>query len=216
MKQSEWLNYFSSKFDSVEVNATFYRLPKPDYVAHWAAQTTQDFLFAVKGSRYLTHMKRMRETGEAVDRFFDLVSLLGDKLGPVLWQLPPTMECDLDRLAAFAGALPAAYRHAFEFRHPSWYSQEVYDVLERAGAALCIPDHPDLPGEIRLTAGWTYLRLHYGDGRGGSYTGEELRRWAQLIEGYNNDGVDVYAYFNNDQEGFAVANAAELAGMLEF
>lgn len=182
---------------------------------HWYAQTPPEFLFAVKGSRYLTHMKRLRDTGEAVDRFFDLVSLLGDKLGPVLWQLPPTMAIDIDVLAAFAGALPAGFRNAFEFRHASWYVPEVYDVLERAGAALCIPDHPRLPGENVLTADWTYLRLHYGGGEGGNYTRQQLQDWAVLIKGFKNDGIDVFAYFNHDEEGYAVANAAELAGMLK-
>lgn len=171
-------------------------------------------MFSLKGSRYLTHMKRLGETGEALDRFFDLVKLLGEKLGPLLWQLPPTMERDDDRLAAFAGALPAAYRHAFEFRHPSWYCQEIYDVMERAGAALCIPDHPRLPGETVLTTDWTYMRFHYGDGAAGRYTGAELEKWAGLISGFSRDGIDVHAYFNNDQGGCAIENAAELKRLL--
>lgn len=145
-----------------------------------------------------------------MDRFFDLMDHLGEKLGPVLWQLPPQMRRDDDRLGRFAGALPAGHRHAFEFRHPGWFCQEVYDILERAGAALCIPDHPDLPAEQVLTADWTYLRFHHGNGASGNYTEAELGRWAGAIKGFTRDGIDVFAYFNNDWEGYAVENALRL------
>lgn len=212
LRQQDWLGYYASRFDTVEINATFYRLPRPQYVDRWHEATPDGFLFAVKGSRFLTHIKRLGETGESLDRFFDLVSRLKEKAGPVLWQLPPRMGRDDDRLAAFAGALPGGWRHAFEFRNPDWYAPGVYEILERAGAALCIPDHPDYPCEVKLTADWTYIRLHYG-AAGGCYDGEELKEWAARIRGFVSGGADVYVYFNNDGNGYALKNALELRAM---
>lgn len=213
LKQHDWLEFYSRNFSTVEINATFYRLPKFEYVENWAAAVPDDFIFAVKGSRYLTHIKRLGLTGESLDRFFDLMAGLGGKAGPVLWQLPPKMKRDDDRLAAFAGALPGGWRHAFEFRHPSWFTNEVYDILERAEAALCIADHPDRPREDVLTAGWTYLRLHYGEAEG-CYSQRQLESWANRIHDWSAEGAGVYVYFNNDWQGYALENARELAGLL--
>lgn len=209
LKQAEWLKFYSGSFNTVEINATFYRLPRPEYVKRWAEQTPGGFLFSIKGSRYLTHIKRLGDTGESVDRFFDLAKLLAEKAGPVLWQLPPSMKRSDDRLAAFAGALPEGWRHTFEFRHESWFCQEVYDILDRAGAALCIPVHPELPREVVLTAGWTYFRFHFG-GDDGLFTAKELGKWAGVMHGFVDEGADIYAYFNNDWQGFALRNAREL------
>ncbi|MHB1361279.1 MAG: DUF72 domain-containing protein [Thermoleophilia bacterium] len=213
MKQAEWLTFYAQSFDTVEINTTFYRLPKPEYVENWAASVPEGFLFAVKGSRYLTHVKRLGDTGEPVERFFDLMSRFGEKAGPILWQLPPQMKLDGDRLAAFVSALPGGWRHAFEFRHPSWFCGEVYDILERAGAALVIGDHPDRPREVILTAGWTYLRFHYGEEEG-RYSSDQLQRWAGRIRDLTAEGADFYIYFNNDWRGYAINNARELGRML--
>lgn len=213
LKQSEWLKFYAGNFDTVEINATFYRLPKPEYVANWAGAVPEGFLFAVKGSRFLTHIKRLGETGEPVDRFFDLMGRLGKKAGPVLWQLPPQLRRDDDRLAAFAGNLPGGWRHAFEFRHPSWFCRDVYDILERAEAALCIGDHPDWPREVMLTANWTYLRFHFGKDEG-RYSRGQLENWAGRIQDLASQGADVFAYFNNDWQGYALENARELRGLL--
>ncbi len=213
LRQSEWLEFYAGVFDTVEINATFYRLPKPEYVDGWRRAVPGNFLFSVKGSRYLTHVKRLGENGEPVDRFFDLVGRLRKKGGPVLWQLPPSFKRNDDRLAAFAGDLPGGWRHTFEFRHPSWFNAEVYDILERAGAGLCIPDHPDIPAERVLTAGWTYIRFHYGKDDG-SYTRRQLGQWAGRIRDFIQSGADVYAYFNNDLMGYAVQNAGQLKKML--
>lgn len=209
VKQSDWLEYYSRFLPTVEVNATFYRLPRAEHVTRWRDEVPDDFIFAIKGSRYLTHTKRLGDFGEPLDRFMDLVALLGSKGGPVLWQLPPSMERDDDRLAAFAGALPGDRRHAFEFRHPGWYCQAVYDILDNAGAALCIPDHPERHRELVLTAPWTYNRLHHS-GKDGLYSAAEVSKWGAIIDGYARDGIDVYAYFNNDQNGFGIRNAREL------
>ena len=213
LPQKAWLEFYSQSFDTVEINSTFYRLPKQEYVDNWADATPEGFMFAVKGSRYLTHLKRLGDTGEPLDRFFDLLGRLGGKAGPVLWQLPPQFGRDDDRLAAFAGALPGGWRHAFEFRNPEWFCPEVYEILERAGVALCFGDHPERPQELVLTAGWTYLRFHYGkdDGR---YTQAQLEEWSGYINNLRDEGVDVYAYFNNDAHGYALENGETLRGLL--
>ncbi len=213
MKQPDWLSFYSGNFNTVEINATFYRLPKPEYVDNWAAAVPEDFIFSVKGSRYLTHIKRLGDTGEPLDRFFDLIARLGSKAGPVLWQLPPQLKRSDDRLAAFAGALPGGWRNVFEFRHPSWFCPEVYGILERAGAALCIGDHPDWPQDITLTAGWTYLRFHFGEDEG-RYTEGQLQLWAERIGKFASEGADVFIYFNNDWNAHAIVNARDLLGML--
>lgn len=213
LKQSAWLGFYSGNFDTVEINATFYRLPKPEYVDNWAGAVPGRFRFALKGSRFLTHIKRLGDTGESLDRFFDLMSRLGTRAGPVLWQLPPQMKRDDDRLAAFATALPGGWRHAFEFRHESWFCREVYDILERAGAALCIGDHPDRPRDVLLTASWTYLRFHFGED-GGRYTRRQLEEWAERIRRFAAEGAHAFIYFNNDWQGYALENARDLRALL--
>lgn len=209
LKQSAWLEFYSRTFDSVEINVTFYRLPKPEYVTNWDRAVPEDFLFSVKGSRYLTHIKRLGETGEPLDRFFDIMDLLGEKAGPILWQLPPAMKRNNDRLAAFAGALPSGRRHVFEFRHESWYCQEVYDILDNAGAALCVPVRPEIKSDIVQTAPWMYFRFHCGE-EGGLFTTREIKKWAVALRQFKDAGADIYAYFNNDWQGFALRNAQEL------
>ena len=213
LRQADWLSFYADTFDTVEINATFYRLPKPGYVDSWADSVPEGFLFAVKGSRYLTHVKRLGDTGEPVERFFDLIGRLGEKAGPVLWQLPPQMKRDDDRLAAFAGSLPGGWRHAFKFRHPSWFCSEVREILERSNSALVIGDHPELPRELALTADWTYIRFHYGED-GGRYSEAELVKWAGRIRELTAGGEDAFIYFNNDWQGHALENARELASML--
>lgn len=179
----------------------------------WGQVTPADFLFAVKGSRYLTHVKRLTAAGEPVGRLIGLVSRLRQKAGPILWQLPPQMKRNDDRLASFVSTLPPGGRHAFEFRHPSWFCQTVYEILAGAGAALCLADPSPQPLELTLTAGWTYLRLHHGDEEG-SYSEAALSDWAGRIGSWAREGIDVYAYFNNDQQGFAPANARRLRELL--
>ena len=196
-------------FDTVEVNATFYRLPTQKAVAGWVRQTPPDFVLAVKASRYLTHIKRLTGLDDGVPRFLERLEPLVEtpKMGPVLWQLPATFRRDDERLGSALEALPPG-RHCFEFRHASWFTDEVYALLRRHGAALVIGDAPDRPFQTHeLTADWTYLRFHYGRrGRNGNYSRRELDTWAQRIERWR-EAVDVHAYFNNDWEGFAVENA---------
>jgi len=202
-----WLEHYATLFDTVEVNATFYRLPTRKAVAGWAEQSPAGFLFAVKGSRYLTHIRRLRDTGRGVDRFYDPLAPLieAKKLGPVLWQLPANFHRDDERLAEFLDGLPAG-RHTLEFRHESWFAPDVYTLLRERGAALTIGDHPERSFQTHeRTAGWTFVRFHYGRGRDGNYSRRQLEEWRNRIVQWRRR-IDVYAYFNNDWQGFAVAN----------
>jgi uncharacterized protein YecE (DUF72 family) len=214
---SRWLEHYATLFDTVEVNSTFYRLPKRESVARWVEQTPGDFVFSVKASRYLTHIRRLTDLGGGVERFYARIEPLArtPKMGPVLWQLPASFHRDDERLRNALAGLPDG-RHAFEFRHESWFTPEVYDLLRARGAALVIGDHPERRFQAHeLTADWTFLRFHYGSrGRNGNYSERELEKWAERIEGLR-DRADVYAYFNNDWEGFAVRNALRLKELLD-
>ena len=204
-----WLEYYARHFNTVEVNATFYRLPKRDVVANWVETSPAEFLFVVKMSRYITHLKRLLDLDAGVRRFYERIEPLvrSPKLGPVLWQLPANFWRDDKRLAGALAKLPPG-RHCFEFRHESWFAPEVYELLRSRGAALVIGDDPRRPFQTHeLTADWTYIRFHSGSrGRRGNYSETELEEWAQRIDHWRCDH-DVYAYFNNDREGFAIKNA---------
>jgi uncharacterized protein YecE (DUF72 family) len=212
-----WLEHYARVFDTVEVNATFYRLPSKTSVARWAAETPPGFLFAVKASRYLTHVKRLRDLGLGLERYYDrLEPLVGTpKLGPVLWQLPATFRRDDERLGAALAALPAG-RHCFEFRHASWFAEPVYELLRAHDAALVIGDRPevlDFQAHV-FTTDWTYVRFHYGSrGRRGNYSARELEEWAARFRDWRQE-VEILAYFNNDWEGFALRNAQDLDALL--
>jgi uncharacterized protein YecE (DUF72 family) len=203
-----WLEHYAQLFDTVEINNTFYRLPNVSAVRGWVEGSPQDFVFSVKMSRYLTHIRRLGGLETGVPLFYDRIVPLASssKLGPVLWQLPPTFKRNDERLSAALELLPEG-RHCFEFREPSWYADDVYALLRDHGVALVIPDSPKYPFRtLELTADWTFLRFHHGSrGWRGNYSRSELEEWAQRIETWRRE-VDVYAYFNNDWEGFAVAN----------
>jgi uncharacterized protein YecE (DUF72 family) len=206
------LERYAELFDTVEVNATFYRLPKRETVADWVDQVPGDFRFAVKSSRYLTHMKRLREIADSVARFWEPLEPLrrARRMGPVLWQLPENFRRDDDLLAAALDVLPPA-RHCFEFRHPSWFTAAVWELLEERGASLAIGDDKRRPlPEARPVGELAYLRLHYGSrGRDGNYSSAELDRWRRRIAAWRSRR-EVFAYLNNDWRGFAPANALEL------
>ncbi len=216
MPASRWLEHYATLFDTVEVNSTFYRLASPDAVARWVQTTPPDFVFALKASRYLTHVKQLRDIGLGVQRFHAAIGpLVGTpKLGPVLWQLPERFERDDERLAGALRALPAG-RHCFEFRHPSWFAEDVYALLREHRAALVIGDHPERPFQAHeLTTSWTYVRMHCGrHGGSGSYSDGELEVWRQRLAGWRSS-VEVFVYFNNDWEAFAVRNARRLRQQL--
>jgi uncharacterized protein YecE (DUF72 family) len=213
-----WLQRYASCFDTVEVNNTFYRLPLRSSVQTWVTQTPPDFVFSIKGSRYLTHIKRLTDLGTGLARFYERIDPLvrSPKLGPVLWQLPPTFRRDDDRLARALAALPPG-RHCFEFRHASWFVEPVYELLRAHDAALVIGDRPEVKSfqTFELTTSWTFVRFHYGSrGRRGNYSHGELEEWARRFEEWSDD-VEILAYFNNDWEVFAVRNALWLKHRLE-
>lgn len=210
--QSRWLERYAEAFDTVEVNGTFYRLAKRETVSRWVEQTPDGFLFAVKASRYLTHMRRLRGIGQGVARFWEPLEPLREagRLGPVLWQLPESFERDDDLLAAALDLLPPA-DHCFEFRHPSWFAAPVRELLAERGASLALGDDPRRPlPEARPAGRLAYLRLHYGArGRGGNYSDAELGRWRRRVAAWR-ARREVFVYLNNDWKGFAPANARTL------
>ena len=214
---SRWLGYYAGQFDTVELNATFYRLPRVTAVQRWVEQTPDDFVFAVKMSRYVTHVKRLRDLPPSLELFYSRIAPLvaTPKLGPVLWQLPPTFRRDDDRLAQTLEQLPQG-RHAFEFRHPSWFVPEVTELLRAYGVALVIADRPEIRSfqTHELTTDWAFVRFHWGTrGRRGNYSETELKEWADRIRGWPVSCS--YIYFNNDWEGFAPRNALLLRRFLE-
>jgi uncharacterized protein YecE (DUF72 family) len=210
---SRWLERYAGVFGTVEVNNTFYRLPNRDAVARWAEQTPPGFVFAVKASRYMIHVKRLREVGERVKPFYERIEPLVEagKLGPVVWQLPPNFRRDDERLAEALKSLPPG-RHCFEFRHESWFVPEVEELLRAHQVALVIGDHPERPFQTHtFTADWTLVRFHFGRrGRRGNYSATELEEWRRRIARWRSRH-EVFAYFNNDWQGHAVRNARTLA-----
>lgn len=207
-----WLARYAQVFSTLELNTTFYRLPTAETVDHWRAVTPPRFLFAVKGSRFLTHMKRLTETGTGLDRFFSLVRRLGKKLGPVLWQLPPQMnQPDLPRLENFLSHLPRDVRHVFEFRHPVWYLADVGELLDCYGAAFCEHDLVQASPPF-VTGGFRYLRFH---GATAKYAGRYRRRALRRVaENLHTSRCEAFVYFNNDLYGHAVRDALDLLKLL--
>jgi len=208
LPKREWFRFYSQSFGTVEVNNTFYNLPSAEVFDNWRRQAPRGFCYTLKFSRYGTHIKRLRQPRQTIELFLERAGRLGELLGPILVQLPPRWKPDVGRLAAFLEATPAGQRWAVEFRDGRWLCQEVYDLLSRHNAALCvhdlIEDHPRV-----VTADWVYLRFH-GVHYGGSYSSQALTAVAREVKGHLEAGLDVYAYFNNDAEGYAVANAMSL------
>jgi uncharacterized protein YecE (DUF72 family) len=210
----EMLPFFAEHFDTVEINNTFYNLPSEGAVENWRDLVPDGFLFAVKASRYITHMKNLLEPEEPLSTFLSRVGLLEDKLGPILFQLPPRWNVNVDRLRDFSRHLPEHQRYTFEFRDQSWYSDEVFALLEEEGYALCLHDDPDAPAPERITAGWTYVRFHgRRKGHDARYSEEEMAAWAEKVTSWADEGLDVYCYFNNDVAGYALENARQLKEM---
>jgi uncharacterized protein YecE (DUF72 family) len=205
------LAFYARHFQTVEINATFYRLPEPATVLHWKKQTPASFRFAVKASQFITHMKKLKDPQASLPPFLTAIEGLGKKCGPVLFQLPPHWHVNLDRLTAFLKALPAGYRYAFEFRERSWYDDRVFTTLADYAAALCIHDLAGCQSPVVTTADFIYLRLHGPDDPyRGKYGKAALRPWAGLFARWNAQGRDVYTYFNNDEKAHAIADALAL------
>ncbi len=212
VRQAAWLEHYAARFQVVEVNNAFYRLPEASTFAAWAARTPDDFVVVVKASRYLTHVKRLADTAEPVARFVDRAQHLGRKLGPVLLQLPPNLAADLDRLEQTLRAFPDHMRLAVEFRHPSWFTDETREVLSRHDAAFCLADSPRRTTPVWRTASWGYLRLH--EGRASPhpcYGRQALRTWAERLADQWEPDEEVFVFFNNDGVACAVRDAAMFA-----
>jgi uncharacterized protein YecE (DUF72 family) len=215
--QKRWLEHYADRFDTVESNSAFYRLPDEKTFEDWARRTPEDFVWAVKMSRYLTHIRRLRAPEEPVARFLDNARGLGDKLGPVLLQLPPNLKADLDALDDTLRRIGSRARVAVEFRHDSWFGDETRALLAEHGAALCLADRSSKPvSPLWRTADWGYVRLHEGSatphpcyGRGA------LETWAQRLAEMWGAGAEVFVYFNNDTRGCALANARSFARAVE-
>lgn len=208
---SRMLAFYLEHFDTVEVNNSFYHLPAPATFENWKAASPPGFLFAVKGSRFITHMKKLKDPEPSSQKFFDAVAGLGRKLGPILWQLPPFWQVNTERLDEFLAVLPRRRRYAFEFRNETWFTEEVNAILRRRKAAFCIYDFDYRQSPRTVTADWVYVRLHGPDGKyAGSYSDDALKEWARQFEAWSREGRDVYCYFDNDQAGYAVQNALRL------
>ena len=215
IKKSVWLEFYSRHFTTVELNNTFYRLPSEATFNNWYNATPDDFVFAVKSSRFITHIKKLKDTHEAVGNFMSRAALLREKLGPVLYQLPPGRHRDDELLEAFLTNLPPGYKHVLEFRHESWLVDEVYDILRRYRAGICVFDMPDLSCPLLATTNFAYIRFHGKDSLYAScYSDAELADWAENIKMLAHNLEAVYIYFNNDVRGFALKNAETIRNLL--
>ncbi len=216
LPQKKWLEFYAEYFSTVELNVTFYRLPKKEVFQGWYKRTPKKFLFSVKGSRFITHIKRLKDCREPVSLLLDRASSLKEKFGILLWQLPPRFTFQKERLEEFCvllSTLPRSklLRHAFEFRDPSWYCHEAFRILEDFRFAFCMAHGSGLPFIEKITSNIIYLRLHGGEVLYGSnYSEKELKQWAGKIQGWGKKNKTVFVYFNNDAYGFAVKNALAL------
>lgn len=212
---SRMLAFYGQRFDSVELNNSFYHLPSEQAFAGWRDGTPAGFCFAVKANRYLTHMKKLKDPAPGLARFLPRAGVLGAKLGPILFQLPPRWHVNVERLATFLAALPARHRYSFELRDPSWHVPPVFAALRRHNAAFCIYDLEGFQAPIQVTADFVYVRLH-GPTRayGGCYSADALRAWARRVRRWAATGLRVFVYFDNDEAAYAVRNARELVRLV--
>ncbi|MDI6689116.1 MAG: DUF72 domain-containing protein [Actinomycetota bacterium] len=219
--QRKWLEFYAQHFDTVELNVSFYRLPKRKVFEGWRNRTPNNFIFAVKGSRFITHVKKLAGCEDPLKLFFDNASGLKEKLGIVLWQLPPGLHMNEERLEEFCGLLAQNEiarntRHAFEFRHKSWFCDEIYELLSKYNFSLCVAHSNRWPFVEISTADFVYLRFHGGEILYGSnYSDGELKGWSSEAKKWLHEGRDIYAYFNNDAYGFAVYNALKLRELIQ-
>ena len=211
IKKKDWFGYYSEHYDTVELNNTFYHLPKASTFEKWAAESPAGFVFCVKANRYITHVKKLNEPGQSVGKFMERAYKLGEKLGPILYQLPPNLHINVDKLRKFLEVLPEWVENFFEFRHASWFCDEVYGILDDFGAGFCIHDLVDGWCEKIVTGGKIYLRFHGASGKyEGAYSDEELESWAKWIKSMRGRVEHIYAYFNNDANAEAINNSKTL------
>lgn len=212
---NKMLAFYAEHFQTVELNNSFYHLPSAKSFETWRETTPDKFIFAVKGSRFITHMKKLKDPKLATERFFAPAENLEAKLGPILFQLPPRWRVNPERFATFLDVLPREHRYAFEFREPSWFTEEIYGLLRKHNAALCLYHMTGYDSPPEITADFIYIRFHGTESTYfGSYSDDALWSWATRIKKWRGDSKDVYAYFNNDPDAHAVRNAKTLRQML--
>ncbi len=220
IKQSNWLNFYSKHFNSVEINMSFYRFPLPSMLSSWYKKTPKDFTFTLKANRLITHNKKLKNAGSLVKSFYSVASLLKEKLCCILFQLPPNLNKDAERLDKFIKTLPKKYDIVFEFRNESWFSPEIYDILKKNNAGLCIVSGLGLPKVLKATSDFSYFRFHGSErAYSSSYTEMQLKHWAKRIKHIQKNKATkikrIYAYFNNDDNAYAVKNALLLKELLK-
>ena len=216
LPKSKWFEHYAQHFDTVEINNTFYHLPKEVSLRRWHEQAPKNFLYSVKANRYITHIKRLKDTSEEVKRFFDRIGLLKSRLGPILYQLPPSLHKDLDLLESFIKLLPKKLPAVFEFRHDSWFSEDTFKLLNKFGAGFCVHDLSGKETPRVVTAGIIYVRFHGPSGKYcGNYSKSMLQNWAKWLKEQAREVSGIYAYFNNDIGGHAVNNAEQLGEQLQ-
>jgi uncharacterized protein YecE (DUF72 family) len=212
----KWREYYNRFFQTVELNNPFYHLPRQEIIETWRKSAPNGFIFSVKASRYITHLKKLKDSEASVNMFLDRVTRLEEKLGPVLFQLPPKLERDPDLLSHFLKSLPSGLRYTFEFRNPTWFDLQVQGILQDYSAAFCIYHLAGRLSPIAVTADFDYIRLHGPAGAyQGSYDDEVLSRWAKQITSWSEDGKDVYCYFDNDEKGYAAQDAVRLGHIID-
>lgn len=215
-KGNSQLAYYAERFSTVEINNSFYKLPEKEIFRNWKTTVRSGFLFSVKASRYITHMKKLIVDQESLDRMFGHAAELGKKCGPILFQLPPNWKINTERLALFLSALPDATKCTFEFRHPSWHCDEVYALLTQHNCAFCIYDIAGFLSPVKVTANFAYIRLHGpGSKYQGSYDKHTLAEWAKQCQQWAEDGIETYVYFDNDQKGYAAENASTMQEIIK-
>lgn len=211
LPRSKWFEHYAEHFDTVEINNTFYQLPKEETFKNWHKQAPKKFLYTVKANRYITHIKRLKDPKESLERFFERARLLKENLGPVLYQLPPNFHKDLDRLGNFIKFLPEDQTAVFEFRHESWFSEDTYKLLGEFNIGFCIHDMPGMKIPRVVTADIIYIRFHGPTGKyQGNYSKAALQNWAKWLTGHTKGARSIYAYFNNDIHAYAIRNAKTL------
>lgn len=215
--KNDWLEFYQKKFDTVEVNNTFYNLPEAKTLENWRDRVSDNFVFAAKANRYITHMKKLNEPEESLENMFSVFNAFGNKLKPVLFQLPPNWGFDEDRLREFMNLIPDDQLTTFEFRDQSWMNDTALDILQENNAAFCMYDLAGYQSPIEVTADFVYIRLHGPADQKyeGKYDQDQLAQWVERIKEWSDDGKDVYLYFDNDEQGFAPQNALELKDMVQ-
>ena len=216
LKPQRMLAFYAQRFDTVELNNSFYRLPSREAFENWHGSTPKGFCFAVKASRYITHMKKLKDPQSGLSNFLPRAEALGSKLGPIVFQLPPHWNCDIDRLAEFLEHLPKEHRYSFELRDRSWHTEKVYDLLRRYNAAFCIYELAGFRSALEITADFTYIRLHGPKEKAyqGSYSRTSLMKWATCIRKWRDELKSVFLYFDNDEAGYAARNADQIKRLL--